>query len=160
VETANKDESKTTPAQKEEMMTSFKRFLDGSSEFKAVLYVDDANFYVRKMVMPLQFDFKAMMSEAEVKELDLKAVGISEDPARMKLDIVVNTSKFNEKFNLQPPTEFVPFTELMGSMMPAAPTGAMTSPKKMPARPAELPELTEEEKAMLKQYGLEVEDLY
>lgn len=159
----------------EEMVTDLDKALALVGEIKAVMVIDRSTFYMTKFELPLAFDL-TKIDPATATELNAQVVplGDAAEADTLKLSLISSFSEFNKPIEFSVPTDARDasevFSEAMGGAMGVGSgsvdmgvgKGAVVLPPaalENSRRPVELPELTAEEEAMLKQYGIDPKTL-
>jgi hypothetical protein len=135
-------------------------------DIKIKTMIDRSSFYLRHIEAPIVIDaqkFQAGESESSATT----PLGDFSDAKTIKLNFVVDMTDFNKPVTFEVPTDAQDFQAAFAGamnkqsgmpMMMPEPTLSEPSSKMM-VKPSELPELSAEEKALLKQYGIDASDL-
>lgn len=167
----------------EEKVEQMRKVLAAIDPITATVWVDRSTYFVRRAEMPLVIDAQKLMpstdDEVEVASLPT-SLNSTENIKAVTVNFRVDMDNFNEPVTFTVPTEARDAQEVFGEVFGLGAMGGSGLPtdaasgvgagyptmmpgvnSKLPAgtRPTELPELTPEEREILKQYGVEVEDL-
>jgi hypothetical protein len=165
-----------TEDQTAEVKTNSKKSLEeglkAMDDIKASIWVDQKSFYMTHLDLPLVVDLaklQATQSEGS-DELATTPFGGSAQPGKMTGSMSMNFSDFNKPVTFEVPTDAKDFQQALMETMtvpgldssfvnPAVPNNAAKLNKSVKTKPVELQQLSPSEKEMLKQYGVEVEDI-
>jgi len=131
--------------------------LQSLDEIKAVVWIDQKTFYPIHLELPLAADLTKM---AVANPLDAAV-----KPGRISGQLTVDFSEFNQPVTVTVPSDARDFqqaimeTVTLPNSDSEAPAETNPAGKTRKTKPVELQELTPSEKAMLKKYGVEVEDI-
>ena len=172
---AAQSDTAMTAEQTAQQSEQMKAFLAATDELKATFYVDRGSMYVRHMNLPLKVNVKQLMASqaGNDSETAMSPTASLGEVQTFQGAFALTMDNFNQPVTFQAPTEYRDFQEVMsesfGGMMgttgrgraPSMMTDEEDGDEMMPrgTRPSKLPDLSEEEKAMLEEYGVEIEDL-
>ncbi|HYD34851.1 MAG TPA: DUF6612 family protein [Vitreimonas sp.] len=169
-------EIQKTPAEEmQQQAQQLNDFLAATDELKSTLYIDRSSFYTRRMTLPLQVNVKQLMASANAEaesSSNATAMAALEEVQTLKAMFSLDMDKFNEPVTFQAPSDARDFQEAFSGIFGGAMGASGTMPTmmtdeddvpapKMPAgtRPSGSTQLTPEEEQLLKEYGIQVEDL-
>lgn len=176
----------TEPEATTDDLTQMRQLLDTLQPIEAEVWVDARSLYLRHFQLPMVVDVAAAQDQLAQAEEAAGAVGVEDlsEASSIEILIAATVSDFNLPVSFEAPADATPFMEVFSTLMPgfgpelgvgtvgsAAPAlgefptsdfpGSDELPADLtaPSGPAELPELTEQEKALLESYGFSAEDL-
>ncbi len=149
---------------------SLEEGLKATDDFKLVVWVDQKTFYTTHAELPLTIDLtKIQPDPADEVATEMESItpfGTSAKPGKMSGALVMDLSDFNQPVSFEVPADARNFQEaLMETMTIPGLTGdapeldpsVFAKPTKI--KPVELQDLSKSEKQMLKEYGVEIEDI-
>lgn len=140
------------------------KFLSATEDFKIVLWIDRSSYYIVHLAMPMAVDVQKLQAETGASTASsMTPMGDLSELKSVKLDLNLDLGKFGQPINFSAPENARDFQEVIGelssTMMGIPATTEVETKKALAPKPTELPELSAEEQKLLKQYGIEVEDL-
>jgi len=159
-------------AQTEKDLADLDQVLDQLEDVTITIMVDQSSYYLRKIVVPLLF---TITDDAKNKQVSTQLQALGDFESADTLNVLVNVvfDKYNEPVDFVLPDDAVPASELFtnfGSTLPVGLPDGIGSSAGMSGfealesggsndLPAELQNVSDEEKEILKQYGVDLNAL-
>lgn len=142
--------------------------LAAMDDIKAVVWVDQKSFFITHVELPISVDLAKIQSvqTEETAGAALSPFGTTAKPGKMTGALTMDFSEFNQPVNFEVPADARNFQEALLETMtiPGLDAGftqntPSTFGKAPKTKPVELQDLSPAEKKMLKEYGVEIEDI-
>jgi hypothetical protein len=147
-------------------LDGLRQVLEATDEMKVTIKVDRSSFFIRHLVVPVKMNLQKWAELQPASSTTTTPLGRVDEMKSLEITLTSTLDAFNQPTTFEVPADARDYQEVLQELNSSGALDGLNStfmPSPSPqvggARPSELPPLSEEEKRLLKEYGVEVEKL-